>query len=65
MLGAQTERVQIVKCCEVRCVTVSILYLLLLFGGRHNYNKKPCGFIDVPFIPQDTQSKKVEYIKSA
>ena len=33
MLAAQTERVQIIKCCEVRYVTVSILYLLLLFGG--------------------------------
>ena len=33
MLGAQTERVQIIKYCEVRCVIVSILYLLLLFGG--------------------------------
>ena len=36
MLGAQTERVQIIKYREVhvRCVTVSILYLLLLFGGE-------------------------------
>ena len=33
MLGAQTERVQIIKCCEVRCVIISISYLLLLFGG--------------------------------
>ena len=28
-------------------------------------NKKPYGFIDGPFIPQDTQSKKSEYIESA
>ena len=33
MLGPQTERVQIIKCREVRCVIISILYLLLLFGG--------------------------------
>ena len=25
-------------------------------------NKKPYGFIDGPFIPQDTQSKKSKYI---
>ena len=25
-----------------------------------NHNKKPYGFIDGPFIPQDTQSKKSE-----
>ena len=28
-------------------------------------NKKPFGFIDGPFIPQDTQSKNWEYIESA
>ena len=28
-------------------------------------NKKPYGFIDGPFIPHDTQSKKSEYIESA
>ena len=28
-------------------------------------NKKPCGFIDGPFIPHDTQFKKAEYIESA
>ena len=28
-------------------------------------NKKPYGFIHGPFIPQDTQSKKSEYIESA
>ena len=28
-------------------------------------NKKAYGFIDGPFIPQDTQSKKSEYIESA
>ena len=28
-------------------------------------NKKPYGFIDGPFIPQVTQSKKSEYIESA
>ena len=27
-------------------------------------NKKPYGFIDGPFIPQDPQSKKSEYIES-
>ena len=32
MLGARTERVQIIKCREVRCMIISIL-LLLLFGG--------------------------------
>ena len=26
MLGDQTERVQIIKSCEVRCVIISILY---------------------------------------
>ena len=31
----------------------------------HSINKKPYGFIDGPFIPQDTQSKKSEYIESA
>ena len=36
-------------------------YLLRAFEG----NKKPYGFIDGPFIPQDTQSKKSEYIESA
>ena len=28
-------------------------------------NKKPYGFIDGAFIPQDTQSKKSEYTESA
>ena len=30
-----------------------------------DFNKKPYGFIDGPFIPQETQSKKSEYIESA
>ena len=34
-------------------------------GLVSNKNKKPYGFIDGPFIPQDTQSKKSEYIESA
>ena len=29
------------------------------------WNKKLYGFIDGPFIPQETQSKKSEYIESA
>ena len=33
--------------------------------AEDNLNKKPYGFIDGPFIPQDTQSKKSEYIESA
>ena len=33
MRGAQTERVHIIKCGEVRCMIISILYLLLMFGG--------------------------------
>ena len=32
---------------------------------RTTWNRKPCGFIDGPFIPQDTQSNKAEYIESA
>ena len=43
MLGVPTERVQIIiKCCEVRCVTVSILYLLVLFGGDIGNNYCKC-----------------------
>ena len=37
--------------------------MLALVGAK--LNRKPCGFIDGPFIPQDTQFKKAEYIESA
>ena len=35
------------------------------FGCKLNKNKKPYDFRDGPFIPQDTQSTKSEYIESA
>ena len=42
-----------------------IFFILCFTLALIKYNKKPYGFIDGPFIPQETQSKKSEYIESA
>ena len=49
---------------EVHQLTKQMVTEFLIFF-KINKNKKPYGFIDGPFIPQDTQSKKSEYIESA
>ena len=53
MFGAQTERVQIIKCCEVNCMIISILY-----GGDINYWAMPLNFC-TPEVEEQRNSSGV------